>query len=207
MSETSQASSKMKLGGQGGGKNMDYLFAAALILVIVVSLVLTIKFSSGGPNNVVDIDLRFQCQQCGHEFFITPDEVWAQKSGSGGGPGMPGAMGPGVVRAIDCPECGTKDSCIQMVQCPNPDCKKYFLAESSDVCPHCGVDRMQWHREEAKNCYIRNRIRGTCSCSSFRGPRLLCAHLDPRCRQGKADYPLFGKMTSTHGFDHHSHRP
>ncbi|MDY6914558.1 MAG: hypothetical protein SVT52_08905 [Planctomycetota bacterium] len=138
------------------GKNMEYLLIAALSVIIVASLGLTIYFSlfSGRPTHRA-AEQWFKCQKCGKEFSIKPEDIPLDTMGIM-------MVGPGALR-LDCPACGAKKSAYQMVRCPNPDCQKYYVPESSkdpeamlqgkefkDICPYCKTDRIQWYREHRK---------------------------------------------------------
>jgi len=147
--------------GRGGGKgfNMEYLFAGALAVIILGSLILTIYFTlGGGEPSPGDLEVTFKCAKCGYEFSKKPEEVRPM------GPDMmPMPMGaPGMAPiALDCPKCGAKKSAFQAVKCPN--CGAFYISQITthpvapgegrqlrDVCPKCGTDRIQWYREHRK---------------------------------------------------------
>ena len=142
-------------GGGGGGKGMEYLLAGTLAVIIVGSLGFTIwKFFGGKTGSNTPTEMHFQCLKCKAEFELKPEEIPQ--------PSEQAMYGPESM-FIDCPKCGAKQSCLPMVQCPNPDCKKWYLPEATkfyamnpaaapteelkDVCPFCNTDRIQWYRE------------------------------------------------------------
>jgi len=133
----------------GGGKNMEIVFGACLAGIIVLAIVLSMwqlfwKNKGGGA----DEDVHFKClaEGCGHEFSMTMKEL--------GGPMMM-RMGPGG-RFQDCPQCGGKQTAVQMRECLA--CEKYMLSArytvegyvegDPDNCPHCGEDQVKLLEEK-----------------------------------------------------------
>lgn len=79
-------------------------------------------------------EMGFQCDQCGHEFVMTPREFAHQASKE--------FLTDSTRGRANCPGCGQKLCCTKMVKCP--ECGKYYLAGQDEegqqeyVCTHCG---------------------------------------------------------------------
>ena len=146
----------------GGLTGVEVLLAVALGLIIIAALVLSIWHSSGsrsGADLSKDL-LHFKCTQtqCGHELTITHSDLFRP----------PGMAGPdditiGPYGRPNCPQCKAQDSGLPMVKCPNPDCGKYYIADTMkyseavrrgvdvrDICPYCKTDRAKWEAEHRK---------------------------------------------------------
>jgi len=158
---------KLNLGGGGGGggdRKMEYLLVGVLALIIVGSLagVLWQIFGGGTSAPSGPPVLRFKCSKCGHEWEKDMSQMEPDNPEFMMGPG-------GYMAAQDCPACKEKATGDQMVQCPNPDCKKWYVSEQmkferrmmmgqatpeeqppKDICPYCGTDRVDWYYQEAK---------------------------------------------------------
>jgi DNA-directed RNA polymerase subunit RPC12/RpoP len=117
-----------------GSDKKEYLFVAALALVIVVALALTIYFTflGGGTRKVAAGEFMYQCSKCGNEFSIDQQTRWRLEESD--------------KPLADCPKCGAKQSAYRMVKCPNPACGKYYVLETTknpakvsadDNCPYC----------------------------------------------------------------------
>jgi len=140
---------------------MEYVFAGALALIIISSLVLTIYHVGGDKTGSGGRIIRLECQSCGHQFELTPKEMMEKNSAGPGGMPAPG-MVPGMAMSLDCPSCKIESSAIPMTRCPA--CEKYYVSEASkypeaymsgqmppDICPHCNTDRIQWYHDKAKS--------------------------------------------------------
>jgi hypothetical protein len=113
------------------------LFAAALIAVIIFSVVFTVWFTfvreEVHPRD--KLPLMFKCRGCGHEFGMTVkehhDQILADADPE---------KGINYRDTSDCPECGLEHGGDMMIECPK--CKKYFVAKSKKkpICTHCGAD-------------------------------------------------------------------
>lgn len=129
--------------GRGGDK-MEYLFAAALAIVIVGALVLTVYFAfMKRPSSAADTTgYRWQCQKCSTE--ISVDQATQRR------------LEEMDRTKVDCPKCGSSQPALPMVRCFNASCGKYFVRESlknarksvsDDTCPFCGKNWMQGMQE------------------------------------------------------------
>ena len=141
---------------------MEYLFAGALAVVIIGSIVLTIYFGllSGPGRESGPDEFHFLCEACNKEVVLDVEDI---PSSSGEGSDEE-AFIPTILSRVDCPECGASQTAVLMVQCPNPDCKKYYVspvAEDPDafirmgkaprfICPDCGTDKMMWEHKHKK---------------------------------------------------------
>lgn len=126
-----------------------------LILVIAGSLAfIASQFFGGPPTPPRVVELGFKCIKCANEFTMT-NEAFQQRT-----------VDMEYIRLhkgtsndmADCPKCGEKHSALQMYRCPN--CQKFFLPAAVNirtappgyvppdpVCPYCGTNMYQWHRE------------------------------------------------------------
>ncbi len=133
-----------------GAINMEYVFAGALILLIVAALALAVWHTFiRNPSEVAEIDpqIHFRCLKCGHEYAKDRDQLTKSQMFSE-------AEGP--IRD-DCPKCGVQRAGIQLSKCP--ECEKYYLPEfftnpriwgqpKSNICEHCKIDVDEWYIEE-----------------------------------------------------------
>ena len=145
----------------GGLTGVEVLLAVALSLIIIAALVLSIRYSSSDKSSGADLSkdlLHYKCIQCGYELSITRSDLSRP----------PGMAGPdditiGPYGRPNCPQCKAQDSGLPMVKCPNPDCKKYYIADTMkyseavrrgvdvrDICPYCKTDRAKWEAEHRK---------------------------------------------------------
>ena len=120
-----------------GAIKADYLFGAALGLIIILSMVLAVIYTMT-PDRDGD-EYHYKCEACGEE-FVSETAPFMDK-------GDPNATVP---EKIDCPKCGAKKSAHAMVECP--ECGTYYVRPSyknpqgmipqpgQDVCPECGTD-------------------------------------------------------------------
>jgi len=144
---------KKHLAAPGGGWRVpEHLFAAALVVVVVASVGLTIygiwtddeTISRSDP----DRDFHFKCFDCEAEFVIKGKDLPPPEAMGRGPAAMMGLF------TIDCPNCDATHSAIQQVQCANPNCRKWFVPEEAIpgrlkgampsgpvVCPHCRRDQ------------------------------------------------------------------
>ena len=136
-----------------GAINMEYVFAGALVLLIVAALGLAVWHTfikSPGTVGEVDPQVHLRCRKCNHEYAIDRDNLTKEQMFQEGDPS-------GIID--DCPSCGTKRAAIQLVKCPK--CEKYYLPrwrvtgrygqKGSNVCEYCKTDVDQWYMDEAKN--------------------------------------------------------
>ncbi|MCJ7543711.1 MAG: hypothetical protein MUP47_03950 [Phycisphaerae bacterium] len=131
-----------------GGDKMEYFFAAALAIVIVGALVITIYFTFFKSNTaaVGPGENMWQCQKC--NTAISVDLATQQRLEEMDRP------------AIECPKCGSVQPVWPMVRCFNPACRKYFVRQSvinrrrpssEDTCPYCGKNWMKTLEEQARS--------------------------------------------------------
>jgi hypothetical protein len=132
--------------------NMEYVFAGALILLIVAALALAVWHTFiRNPSKVAKIDpqIHFRCLKCGGEYPKDRDKLTKSQMFSE-------AEGP--IRD-DCPKCATKGAGIQLSKCP--ECGKNYLPKfftnqrlwgqpGSNICEHCKIDVDKWYMEDAK---------------------------------------------------------
>ena len=149
----------MDLGGAGGGRGWSQWLIVGALLVIIVGAVVTSIYSCLGPeagSSTPPTELHFKCGKCGREFEKSHDAL-SSEAASGE---MVDEEDPRFM--IDCPACKAKQSCAQMVKCP--ECGKYFVAfqfvpsptdpnsvvlgKEDDVCPHCQTNRVEWYRKD-----------------------------------------------------------
>jgi hypothetical protein len=96
---------------------------------------------------------HFQCEACRHEFVVDRKAIPAEAFDKAG-------LDPNLVR-LDCPQCKQRGSAVRMIRCPA--CGEHYVSESArggqgapsgqvarDVCPSCGVDRLEWYRRHRK---------------------------------------------------------
>jgi len=130
---------------RAGEVKMEYVFGAALAVIIVGAMVLALVFGFGRPEQTVVEGARYECQSCGEQFTVEDQP-----------PKTPDQIGPG---RVDCPKCGAVQSGILMVKCPG--CGEYFVPETykrpedvlkgipiKNICPHCGLDLGEWRKQE-----------------------------------------------------------
>jgi DNA-directed RNA polymerase subunit RPC12/RpoP len=153
MSVLPRRRSLKRLDLSGVGKQ-EYVMIGALVVIIVGSLVFTVIHITGDdtPGGGAQYEVKFKCEQCGHEFSPDPkqsdDYEMAMEMGG----------------AIKCPECGGQ--ALPMTRCPN--CEKYYVSdltryqaqyyasdqppppgpEPKQICPHCGTDYREWWRKK-----------------------------------------------------------
>jgi hypothetical protein len=148
-----------KIGMKFGSSNdkMQLLLAATLLLVIAISLISLIHSCTGGGLGGREgraTELHFWCTEANKEFTIKSGDMRMEEE-------MYMIENPSSYRVMS-PYSGKKTG-IQMIRCPNPDCKKYYVPDAwkegrggmydpreKIVCPHCGTDRNQWYRERRK---------------------------------------------------------
>jgi len=126
--------------------------AAACVVILVCGFVIARQFFSGGVKVDENPDIGFKCSVCGEEFILSAQAARSQTRD-------PEALAKYPDRTPDqahCPKCGAKHSGRLMLQCPQ--CQKWFLladqnvrtaksATGNPVCPHCGLDLMEWKRK------------------------------------------------------------
>lgn len=148
----------LNLGGGDTGRMKELLLIAALAIVIVGSLVVTVMYgwSSDDDKKQNTNGFMFKCTQCDAEFAYDPETVPRQEQ---------------MMRssAVDCKKCKGTLCALPMTKCPQ--CEKYYLSEATRyqhkmemedmkgekpsgrgayppaVCPHCKTDFHKWHRE------------------------------------------------------------
>ena len=136
-----------------GAINMEYVFAGALILLIVAALGLAFWHTFiRNPSKVAKIDpqVHFRCLKCKDEYAKDRKDLTKQEMFMEGEP-------TGII--TDCLKCGAKGAAIQLSKCPA--CEKYYLPKErmnpriwgtpgSNICEHCKIDVNQWYVEDAK---------------------------------------------------------
>ena len=140
-----------------GGRGTEFLLIGGLAAVIIGAIVLAVMhafdFNVGSSPKAMA-----ECQSCQKRFEYDPTEDARS---------LIGAV-PGAERyRPDCTECGAKASGTPLRRCPNPKCGKFYpppkvddgqmaqpdadpmkMQQPVDVCPHCGTDRHEWHRQQ-----------------------------------------------------------
>lgn len=136
----------------------ELLFAGALGLIIVGSLVVTVFMAFSGGSAVADDERNvwYMCDDCGHSWAIPPEEYGNMIREDQEDPAM---------TLLDCPKCQARESCYVCRKCPKcderfiPDTLKEMIhnprgmADGSgppvrDVCPHCGADYLEEMRKK-----------------------------------------------------------
>ncbi|MHC4982174.1 MAG: hypothetical protein ACYTF6_03270 [Planctomycetota bacterium] len=128
-----------------------------LIVVILGALGITVWRLVGGERSASpgERGVMFQCMECKHQF--PPEQIKEQQAAR-----MEESRG-----GFDCPKCGAKQSCYQMIRCPK--CGKYYLSEFTkhmaevfsgkkerseevkqwrNICPDCKTDREEYLKEK-----------------------------------------------------------
>lgn len=137
----------------------EYLLGAALAIVIIGSVVLSIYFASGGGSEKPVLPPNhYFCEKCNTEFaydFRLPSE--------GGPPSSVNRLGGRFLDprrgevGIDCPNCKATASAFIMNRCPK--CMAYWpmTAQERDprmggsikrICPKCGTDPVEFYKEK-----------------------------------------------------------
>jgi hypothetical protein len=149
---------RLNLGKGGGGGKTEYLFGAALALIIIAAVVMAFR---GGKKDDITKALPegtwYKCSQCGHEYPLDISSL---------PPEQQGMYGPATGMVPPCPECGAQNAGMEMVMCP--ECKKLYVskvkhydrlqmfgqaqgvARPQDICPDCGTDRIKWYAENLR---------------------------------------------------------
>ena len=154
---------QMGVGGGGGNPRTQYIFAAALGIIVVgtIAMVLYQSFGKGGGKGPRG-DLTFQCAEveCGELFIEKVQDIKRD------------TMDINAPMTVDCPKCGAENAGIFTIPCPkcgkpfarNSDKYMYeFWKESGhwpmrpgpnekaqledDICPHCGANVSEMRRE------------------------------------------------------------
>jgi len=165
MSEKIWSSSRLRRldFGRLGGAKMEWIFAGALGLIIILSLVITL-WPSDSTVGIGDAPKQhYVCVKCQHEF--EKDIMSFSKEELGGGMRMPEAQGPAIL--VDCPSCKATQSCWPAIQCP--ECKKWFISQQDvafmryyvaqqpipegvwrirSKCTHCGTVPYEWRMRQ-----------------------------------------------------------
>jgi ribosomal protein S27E len=129
------------------GKNVEYILAGVLLVVIVAAVVLSLgSIRCSGPSFELPDSYRVKCVECDEEWEIKPDEAMDF-----------GREVREELIGVDCDKCGEKECVFLMIQCPK--CKKHYLSKSiadpdafvedkhKDICPHCGTDMHKWYKD------------------------------------------------------------
>jgi len=149
-------------GGSEPGRMKEYLLIAALAVIIIGSLVVTILYGLMGdaPKTRADQSIMFKCLECGAEFEYDPAKQPKFK---------PEDVPPMHSARVACQVCKKPFAALPMTKCPA--CGKYYLAAATlyeyemellelqgkdssilgecppTVCPHCKTDFHQWYRQ------------------------------------------------------------
>lgn len=139
-----------------GGSDTVTIAVLGVIIAGAVGLVIWMAMGGGEGGGDGPKTLEYQCEQCKHEFTVPTAEL---------PDGGPDAEFP---PRLDCPSCAKKACCFYMVQCPNPECEKFYLLQTQaaeramragrnvnpeavrDVCPHCQTDLAKWRQDHPK---------------------------------------------------------
>ena len=132
-----------RMGRRRGAINMDLVFGAALTIVIVGALALTIYygfFRKSASKIVANAVVKFYCTKCEQTFEVPQSEL------------PMGPHGP-----LDCRSCSAKRTSLRMLSCPA--CGEGFVPDRikfpdrakkeklPDICPKCNTDRDAWFKE------------------------------------------------------------
>lgn len=134
------------------GKQMEYILAGALLLIIVVAVVFAVgplRCGGGGIDN--SGENRVKCLKCNAEWTITQKEAANFNRET--------EMGGATVGRY-CEKCKTDNAVFLMNRCFK--CKKYYLSKritdpeafikggKKEICPFCGTDQVKWYREHRR---------------------------------------------------------
>jgi YgiT-type zinc finger domain-containing protein len=137
----------------------DYVFAGALVFLIVVALGWSFygTFFTEPADELPQPDddkEHFICRECGHEIALPLKEVVRLREQ------LPSEN---QMLILDCKSCNTENSKLVATWCPS--CRKYYLSPQTvararegggyvrpeelpaDVCTHCGTNRTEWMSE------------------------------------------------------------
>ncbi|MCK4625340.1 MAG: hypothetical protein KAV00_08525 [Phycisphaerae bacterium] len=141
-----------------GGKNMEYILAGALLLIIIVAVVLSVGgIQCGGGTAGPGGKPMFKCVECKKEWEIEPEEASKFNREMERDTGRERGDTP---IGWDCPKCNKEGCVFLMIQCPK--CKKYFLSKRytdtaafvkagrRDICPECDTDVHEWYKEHRR---------------------------------------------------------
>ena len=121
------------------GNKMQYILVGTLILVIILSLFSLFWARSGkGQNQFGSGELRYWCEECEKKFTLKPK----------GGRRRP----PDMMMSVTCPSCKKRTGQL-MMQCPNPECKEWFvrvITPEGMFCPNCDTNVFEWQNEPRK---------------------------------------------------------
>ncbi len=143
-----------------GGKNMEYVLAGALLIIIIVAVVLAVgpMQCGGGPTGPTGKPM-FKCIECDKEWEVSQED--ANKYHREMERGMGREMGDTPI-GQDCPKCGKEGCVFMMIRCPK--CKEYFLSKRytdpdafakvghRDICPdpECKTDVHEYNKKHRR---------------------------------------------------------
>lgn len=135
-----------------GGKNMEYILAGVLLLIIVAAVVLALGPIRCGKESVGPAGKPMvKCRECGKQWEVKREELrnYEREMEMGGTP-----------IGTDCPYCKEEGCVFRMQQCPK--CKEYYLSKritdyeafvedgKKEICPKCGTDVYEWYKEHRR---------------------------------------------------------
>lgn len=143
-----------------GGKNMEYILAGVLLLIIIAAVVLSVGgIQCGGGTAGPGGQPMVKCVECDEEWEISQEEASRfnrEMERSMEREGGDTSIGWGW----DCPTCKKEGCVFLMIQCPS--CKKYYLSKRytdpaafvkagrRDICPECDTDVYKWYSEHRR---------------------------------------------------------
>lgn len=138
-----------------GAISREMAITIGLVLVIAASVAFNWSLMFGGsptPERVVE--MGFQCLACDHQFTMTNEEFQGRNVDTAFLEKNPDR----TVDMVDCPSCKKQHAATEQLRCPS--CSKFFLQARVNlraiasteqvpepVCPHCGTNMNEWHRQ------------------------------------------------------------
>ena len=135
--------SRLALAG-GSEDRKDMLMKVGLgVLMAAVAVAIFMGVATSSNKSGPRGNIRFECQECGHKFGLSVQEVSSWKYKRGRTDYDP--------PQYECPEC-KKMAALRLETCPA--CEAEYVpskakknAKGHTVCPHCNVDIMQYRRD------------------------------------------------------------
>jgi predicted RNA-binding Zn-ribbon protein involved in translation (DUF1610 family) len=118
---------RLNLGGGGGGNKTEYLLVAGLAAIIIGAIALTFWGPGAGDEAATLKNIPYRCEDCGHEWKASWEDVNTTDQTSGEEEPPPPGMS-GVPAVLDCPSCGAHAG-YRLMQCIN--CQEWFIPHTS----------------------------------------------------------------------------
>lgn len=128
------------------GRVSPLLLLPVFIVIIAGSLIIAYKGVTTDNSSQARRSrqrLHFKCDRCGHEFALSPREFSDQAA-------KENITDQGMLGLANCPSCGQKHSCRQMMRCPK--CEKYFVPVIPGPSPAATQPAVQSPRFVCPNC-------------------------------------------------------